>query len=294
MRDRASAAAPPASISAARPTMCAGASTTSTRCTASGHEIASHAVGHFNGSGWSAAEWAKEFRAFNDVAAKVGPNNGFGDAVKLAFPLTEIRGFRAPYLAKSAGLFTALRNAASATTPAASAGACLAAEDRRRLALRSRQSAHQRQRQGHDLDGLQFPGRAVRRLPEPGSRRAARSSASRWCRPISIISRRIMPAIARRCTSGIISPTISTAPIARRCKTFARTVCGLPEVRCTTYAQLADFMDAQHPTRLRPIARAISRARRSRPSDSPQTGALTSATPCRRGPPPSRASRICA
>ena len=26
-------------------------------------------------------------------------------------------------------------------------------------------------------------------------------------------------------------------------KTFARTVCGLPEVRCVTYKTLADFMD---------------------------------------------------
>ena len=52
---------------------------------------------------------------------------------------------------------------------------------------------------------------------------------------------------------------------------FARTVCGLPEVRCTTYAQLADFMDcAASRTRLRPIARAISRAPHSRPSGSPR------------------------
>jgi hypothetical protein len=28
-------------------------------------------------------------------------------------------------------------------------------------------------------------------------------------------------------------------------KTFARAVCGLPEVRCVTYARLADFMDGQ-------------------------------------------------
>jgi hypothetical protein len=27
-------------------------------------------------------------------------------------------------------------------------------------------------------------------------------------------------------------------------KTFARTVCGLPEVRCVTYAKLADFTAA--------------------------------------------------
>jgi hypothetical protein len=28
-------------------------------------------------------------------------------------------------------------------------------------------------------------------------------------------------------------------------KSFARAVCGLPEVRCVTYARLADFMDKQ-------------------------------------------------
>ena len=29
-------------------------------------------------------------------------------------------------------------------------------------------------------------------------------------------------------------------------KAFASAVCGLPEVRCVTYAQLADFMDQQN------------------------------------------------
>ena len=29
-------------------------------------------------------------------------------------------------------------------------------------------------------------------------------------------------------------------------KAFARAVCGLPEVRCVTYAKLADFMDQQN------------------------------------------------
>jgi hypothetical protein len=33
-------------------------------------------------------------------------------------------------------------------------------------------------------------------------------------------------------------------------KTFARTVCGLPEVRCTTYEKLADFMDRLAPETL--------------------------------------------
>ena len=33
-------------------------------------------------------------------------------------------------------------------------------------------------------------------------------------------------------------------------KSFARAVCGLPEVRCVTYAKLADFMDQQNPETL--------------------------------------------
>ena len=169
----------------------------------SGHEIASHAVGHFNGSGWSAADWAKEFHAFNEVAAKVGPNNGFGDAVKLAFPLTDVRGFRAPYLAKSAGLFTTLRNAGFRydTSGVGHAQAWPQKIDGvwRFDLVNLRISG---QRQGHDLDGLQFPGRAVRRLPEPRCRRAARNSATRWFRPISITSRPIMPATARRLHIG--------------------------------------------------------------------------------------------
>ena len=34
-------------------------------------------------------------------------------------------------------------------------------------------------------------------------------------------------------------------------KSFARAVCGLPEVRCVTYAKLADFMDAAEPRNAR-------------------------------------------
>src|SRR5579872_2460534 len=36
-----------------------------------GHEIASHAVGHFSGRGWSAGDWAKEIRAYRDVLGNV-------------------------------------------------------------------------------------------------------------------------------------------------------------------------------------------------------------------------------
>jgi peptidoglycan/xylan/chitin deacetylase (PgdA/CDA1 family) len=63
----------------------------------SGHEIASHAVGHFNGATWSAADWAKEFDAYNEVLRRIG------------FPVENVVGFRAPYLATSPGLYSVLK-----------------------------------------------------------------------------------------------------------------------------------------------------------------------------------------
>src|SRR5262245_63548568 len=58
-----------------------------------GHEIASHAVGHFNGAAWSAGDWQREFRAFGDIVDNVGSNNGLPES-KLAFGAADVIGFR--------------------------------------------------------------------------------------------------------------------------------------------------------------------------------------------------------
>src|SRR5262249_34893197 len=74
----------------------------------SGHEIGSHAVGHFNGRSWSASDWDKEFRAFGQILKNVGPNNGLPGA-KFAFPITDVIDFHAPYLAKDTALYSTLK-----------------------------------------------------------------------------------------------------------------------------------------------------------------------------------------
>jgi peptidoglycan/xylan/chitin deacetylase (PgdA/CDA1 family) len=74
----------------------------------SGHEIASHAVGHFNGASWSAGDWEKEFRAFGQILKNVGRNNGLPGS-KFEFAVTDLIGFRAPYLAKGSALYSALK-----------------------------------------------------------------------------------------------------------------------------------------------------------------------------------------
>ncbi len=79
-----------------------------------GHDIGSHACGHFDGEDWSKADWLQEFRAFDSAltgAWKAGgieneQPDGWAD-----FARTDIKGFRAPYLSTSDGLVPALEKA---------------------------------------------------------------------------------------------------------------------------------------------------------------------------------------
>lgn len=77
-----------------------------------GHEIGSHACGHFDGKDWTKAEWKREFGDFdkamldawkaNDYATLEPP--GWRDFVR-----NDIKGFRAPYLSTGPGLIAALK-----------------------------------------------------------------------------------------------------------------------------------------------------------------------------------------
>ncbi len=77
-----------------------------------GHDIGSHACGHFDGRDWSKADWSHEFDDFdktlltawkaNDDAAN--EPQGWAEFVK-----TSIKGFRAPYLSFGTSLVPALK-----------------------------------------------------------------------------------------------------------------------------------------------------------------------------------------
>jgi hypothetical protein len=78
-----------------------------------GHEIANHACGHFDGAGWSEADWTQEFQSF-DKALRDGwkvsghpelEPEGWRDFVE-----KDIVGFRAPYLAPGKALPAAVRH----------------------------------------------------------------------------------------------------------------------------------------------------------------------------------------
>jgi len=77
-----------------------------------GHEIGSHACGHFDGKAWTKAEWKQEFNHFDHVLLGAWKNNDFAEFEPkewVDFVENDIKGFRAPYLSVGSGLVPALK-----------------------------------------------------------------------------------------------------------------------------------------------------------------------------------------
>jgi hypothetical protein len=209
----------------------------------SGHEIASHAVGHFNGAGWSVGDWVQEFRSWSDIVDKVGPNNGLAD-MKLDFAARDLIGFRAPYLAKGAGLYGALRNLGFRydTSGVGYADAWPEKIDgvwRFNLAMLKVQGSG---RNTLSMDYNFFMAQS-RGATDPARYQMAREQTLQT-----------YLAYFKTNYTGNRAPlhighhffNYQNGAYNDALKSFARAVCGLPEVRCVTYAKLADFMDGQN------------------------------------------------
>lgn len=213
-----------------------------------GHEIASHAVGHFNGGSWSAAEWAQELHAFGDVFDKVAENNGLPDTVRLALAPQRVAGFRAPYLATSPGLFAVLkargfRYDASRVSPATAWPEQIDGLWRFNLAP-LKISGTGRGTLSMDYNFFMAQSRAV---SDPGRQELYREQmlATYLDYFKTNYAGNRAPLHLGHHFSGYQGGVYNEA-----LKTFARMVCGLPEVRCTTYEKLADFMDGLKPEAL--------------------------------------------
>jgi len=75
-----------------------------------GHEIASHACGHFDGKDWTKGAWESEFDQFTALLASAYARNGIeGEPAGWRdFALHDVKGFRAPYLSTGKGLYQAM------------------------------------------------------------------------------------------------------------------------------------------------------------------------------------------
>jgi peptidoglycan/xylan/chitin deacetylase (PgdA/CDA1 family) len=214
---------------------------------AQGHEIASHALGHFNGAHWSAAQWLQEFATYRDIVAN-GPLVARAAAATLDVPPDKIVGFRAPYLAAGAGLYAALRHDGFRYDTSGSSFADQWPQKR---------------------DGIWRFNLAQLRIAGLG--RATLSMDYNFS--VALSRNRTDPRRAETFKEQMLATymayfraryTGNRAPLNighhfeayqggvynEALKEFARRVCGLPEVRCAAYSELADFMDRQSPAML--------------------------------------------
>ncbi|MGB3538231.1 MAG: polysaccharide deacetylase [Mesorhizobium sp.] len=78
-----------------------------------GHDIGSHACGHFDGKDWSKADWLDEFGEARRIFENAYAINGISPepADWSAFAKTAVVGFRAPYLSTGKALYQALPEA---------------------------------------------------------------------------------------------------------------------------------------------------------------------------------------
>lgn len=208
---------------------------------ASGHEIASHAVGHFDGKHWSAADWAQEFKNYAALADHVTANNGLNDNDKLSFPASAIVGFRAPYLSTSPGLYPTPKAAGFRYDTSGTALPNLWPQKKDGLWRFDLAEIRLHRSRKHTLSmdynffitqslGLDTAAKRTQHRDEMLETYLDyfKTNYSGNRAPINIGHH----------FTGYHGGVYNDALL-----DFARKVCGLPEVRCVTYGKLADFMD---------------------------------------------------
>lgn len=207
-----------------------------------GHEIASHAVGHFDGRSWSAAEWSQELRSFRTILRDIAQINGLEATAGLDFPPAEVIGFRAPYLAKSPGLYVTLKDQGYRydTSGSDEPNVWPAKKDGVWRFNLANLKLHGSRRGTISMDynfliaqsmGFSQPARHAEFREQMLQTYLAYFRAN-------YTGNRAPVHIGHHFTNyqgGVYNQAL---------KAFARMVCGLPEVRCVTYARLADFMDS--------------------------------------------------
>jgi hypothetical protein len=213
-----------------------------------GHEMASHAVGHFDGRSWGAAAWTSEFNSFDALLGGVAQNNDLSPDEGFAFTTKDIVGFRAPYLAHSPSLYTTLadrgfRYDTSGTMPA---------------------QTWPEKRDGiwrFNLAEIRLAGSGRATLSMDYNFLVAQSGAAPIASRREQFRQQMLDSYLnyfRANYSGNRAPIhighhfsdYQNGAYREALKSFARMVCGLPEVRCVTYRTLADYMDTLKPDML--------------------------------------------
>ena len=211
------------------------------------NEIGSHANGHFDGSTWNAENWTSEFEQFNQLVFHPSANNQFGDGESMGIMLQDIVGFRAPYLARSDGLWPTLQ-----------------AFHYRYDTSRTGPSNYWPQKMPHGfwnfpLADLRIAGSGLRTLSMDYNFYYAHSHAQPDAAHSALYEQQTLDTYTQwfeanyngnraPISIGHHFDTFNAGAYWRALKRFADRVCNQPEVRCVSYRELADFMESVTPS----------------------------------------------
>jgi hypothetical protein len=208
-----------------------------------GSEIGSHTVGHFDGGveKWNAADWRKEFQNYKTTFLNVARNNGLPSNVKFNFDFDEIVGFRAPYLSTTPGLYAVMSEK----------------KFRYDTSSDNEPAAWPKKKDGiwrFNLANLKIVGTGKKTLSMDYNFYAAQSNAQEDPDNYELYRQQMLDTYLAYFKANY---TGNRAPIHighhfapyqggvyhQALQAFARSVCALPEVRCVSYVELANFLD---------------------------------------------------
>lgn len=218
------------------------------RLYASGNEIASHAVGHFDGKAWSPGDWGYELQSYAELLRGADE-----DGAKFSLAPGTVRGFRAPYLGRGPALFAAL-NTAGFRYDASGVGN--AGEWPQKIDGLWRFNLAQLRIAGSGRPTLSMDYNFLVAQSGPaGNPKLQHVFREEMLRTYLDYFRSNYAGNRAPIHIGHHFSPMQGGVYNQALLTFARTVCSLPEVRCTTYKELADYLDAAGPAALQAYQR---------------------------------------
>ena len=213
---------------------------------AEGHEMGSHANGHFDGSKWTEADWDNEFAQFNPLIFKAAQTAGV-PAVNLGFGIDDVKGFRAPLLGFSTGLYATLaKNHFTYDTS------------------KSREANYWPEKLGgiwnFPLAQVRIVGSGKRTLSMDYNFYFADSAGTPKAANKEIYKKQMIDTYMQYFQNNYFG---NRAPVNighhfskwnggaywEAMQAFTKKVCGLPEVKCVTYGELVTYMEAHQADR---------------------------------------------
>lgn len=217
----------------------------------SGHEIASHANGHYDGTRWTYNNWLSEFEQFSSIMNSSPRIYGGANNLNLWSQIftRHMTGFRAPLLGRNNDMFTALKDKNFQYDTSEVQNINYWPKNINgiwRNPLASLRMAHSNKKT-LSMDYNMY-------VAQSGGKKGNPANYGLW-------EEEVYQTYLRYFKSNYLG---NRAPIDighhfslwnggiywKAMKRFAKTVCGLPEVVCGTYTELAQFLNSKTPSTL--------------------------------------------